>query len=639
MSSIPRRRVLGRKGLPVAPLLCLWLACPGWLACGADEAAPAAEPPASSSVESPNTSPPQAAPALAPEHPTFAEHVAPIVYAECTPCHHDGGSGPFSFTDYETVRAHATQIAEVTASGFMPPWLPARGDGVFVGARQLTDVQRTTLQRWAAQDAPRGDASAEPKAPTYPDGWRLGEPDLVLDTGEAYTLPADGKDVYRNFVITVPAGPMRFVRAVEILPGDPKVVHHGVLRADTTGSVRRLDAADPAAGFDGMIFAGARMPDGRFVGWTPGKQPDPGSDDQAFALRPGTDLVLQLHLRPSGQPEPIQARVGLYLAKRPPTRRALSLELSSTRIDLPPGSTDVHATDSYRLPVPVAVRSIYPHAHYLGKRVEGWAELPDGTRRQLVTIADWDFDWQDEYRYVRPVALPAGSVLHMDWSFDNSADNPHNPESPPVHVRYGAASTDEMAELIFEVEPADPRQLAALDADYGRKFLSAQIDVVRRRLAQAPDDADAYADLGAFMQLRGDSEDALAAFDGAIARDPDHVRAHTERAIVLAKIDRIDEAVAAARRAVAADPEDARAQLVLANNLRKQGNDDDAIAAYRRALALDDDVANAHNNLGIMLERRGDLAGAREHFARAVELSPAQAVFAKNLARVRGAGP
>ncbi len=611
-----------------------------WLslaACGpGTEAPPAADAPQPTPAPSPAAAPD--APIAAPEHPTFAEHVAPIVYAECTPCHRDGGSGPFAFTDYEGVQAHATQIAEVTHGGFMPPWLPDRGDGVFVGARQLTDVERTTLQRWAAQDAPRGEPAREPKPPTYAGGWQLGEPDLVLDTGEPYTLPADGKDVYRNFVITVPEGPTRFVRAVEILPGDPRVVHHGVLRADTTGSVRRLDAADPATGFDGMIFAGARMPDGRFVGWTPGKQPDPGSDDRAFALRPGTDLVLQLHLRPSGKPEPVRARVGLHLAARPPTRRALSLELSSTKIDLPPGATDVHATDSYRLPVPVMVRSIYPHAHYLGKRIEGWAQLPDGSRRELVTITDWDFDWQDEYRYARPVALPAGSVLHMDWSFDNSAENPHNPASPPVHVRYGAASTDEMAELIFEVEPADPRQLEALDADYGRKFLSAQIDVVRKRIAQAPDDADGYADLGAFLQLRGDSEDALAAFDEAIARAPAHVRAHTERAIVLAKLERVDEAVAAARQAVAADAQDSRAQLVLANNLRKQGKDDDAIAAYRRAIELDGDAANAHNNLGIMLERRGDLAGAREHFARAVELSPAQTVFAKNLARVRAAG-
>lgn len=627
MTPLPPIRVAADRRRGLAPLLAGLVV----VACGGDDPAPPKPSP-------PEKTTPDTPPASAPEHPTFADHVAKIVYTECTPCHHDGGSGPFSFTSYAEVRAHATQIAEVTASGFMPPWLPERGHGVFVGARQLTEVEKTTLQRWAAQDAPRGETAAEPSPPKLEGGWQLGKPDLVLDTGTPFELPADGRDIYRNFVVTVPAGPVRFVRAVELLPGDPRVVHHGVLRADTTGSVRRHDAADPATGFDGMIFAGARMPGGRFVGWTPGKRPDPGNDARAFALHPGTDLVLQLHLRPSGKVEPIRARIGLHLAPRPPSRRALSLELSSTEIDLPPGATDVHVGDSYRLPVPVSVRSVYPHAHYLGKRIEGWAELPDGSRRDLVTIADWDFDWQDEYRFVRPVALPAGSTLRMDWSFDNSADNPHNPQSPPVHVRYGAASTDEMAELIFEIEPADPRQLAALDADYARKFLGAQIDVVRKRLKEAPDDADAYADLGAFEHLRGESQAALEAFDAAIARDPKHVRAHTERSIVLATLGRVDDSVTAARRATAADAEDARAHLVLANNLRKQGNADDAIAAYRRAIELDGDSANAHNNLGIMLERRGDLADARAHFARAVELSPAQPVFAKNLARVRAAG-
>jgi Tfp pilus assembly protein PilF len=609
-------------------------------ACGGDttpperktDPAPSARPPAA-------PVPPAAANVTAvPEAPTFAAHVAPLVYAECTPCHHDGGSAPFALASYDDVRDHATQIVELTATGAMPPWLPTAARGVFVGARRLDDGQRQTLARWAETGTPRGDATSEPRPPSYDSGWQLGPPDLVLDTGPAFELPADGTDVYRNFVIAVPPGPTRWVRAVEILPGDPRVVHHGVLRVDPTGTVRRADAQDPLPGFDGMVFAGARMPDGRFLGWTPGKLPTAGSDDRAFRLVGGVDFVLQLHLRPSGKVEPIEAKIGLHFASRPPRKPAVAIELMSTEIELPPGSRDVHARDSYTLPVDALINSVYPHAHYLGHHLEGWAELPDGSRRSLVEIDDWDFDWQDEYRFVTPVRLPRGSVLHMDWSYDNSADNPHNPSSPPQPVRYGAASTDEMAELILEVEPVDPAQMAILDQDYGRKWLAEQAAVVERKLVTHPDDADSHADLAAFRQLMGKSEASITSYRRAIAIDPGHVRALTELGIVLSKAGRGAEAVAQLRAATKADPDDARAHLALANALRKEGETTAAIEHYRRSIALDDSSANAHNNLGIMLEGQGDKVGAGDEFARALELQPSQTVFRKNLLRVRPGG-
>ncbi len=570
-----------------------------------------------------------------PERPTFAEHVAPLVYEHCTPCHRDGGSGPFWFESYEDVRDHATQIAEVTASGYMPPWLPVAGRGEFEGERRLSEVARGTLARWVEQGAAAGDPKQMPKAPRYPQGWQLGEPDLVVETGEPFMLPADGTDVYRNFVIPVPPGPLRFVRALEIVPGDPRVVHHGVLRVDLTGSTRKLDASDPAPGFDGMTFAGAGMPDGRFLGWTPGKRIDPGSEARAWRLQGGSDLVLQLHLRPSGKEQPIHAKVGLYFAKRPPTTPALSMELSNAVIDLPPGATDVHVRDEYTVPLEISVRSVYPHAHYLGRRIEAWATLPDGAKRWLVTIDDWDFDWQDEHRLVRPLRLPAGSTIHMDWTFDNSAANPHNPSSPPKHVRFGPSSTDEMAELILEVEPADPRTLRALDEDFRRKWLAGQARTQEVALEQNPNDAAAAANLGALRQLMGDATAATAAYERALRIDPDHVQANVELAIVLMSASQLPRAVAHLQRAVKVAPDELRAHLTLANALRKQGDDTGAITHYRRALEIDDSSPEAHNNLGIVLEANGKLAEAAAQFERAAALQPLQPVFAKNLTRVR----
>ncbi len=593
--------------------------------------------PADDAGPTPRTSPAEAAEPepTVPEQPTFAEHVAPIVYAQCTPCHRAEGSAPLPFESFDDVRDHATQIVEVTASGFMPPWLPEPGHGEFRGARRLSSVERDTLARWAEQGASSGDLTKAPEAPRDPGGWRLGTPDLVLETGEPFELPADGTDVYRNFVIPVPPGPMRFVRAVEILPGDPKVVHHGVMRVDLTGSVRRLDAEDPAPGFDGMVFAGAGMPDGRFLGWTPGKRPDPGSDARAWRLHGGSALVLQLHLRPSGKVEPITAQVGLHFAERPPTMPALSMELSNGDIDLPPGARDVHVRDRYTVPVDVSIRSVYPHAHYLGRRIEAWATLPSGDRRELLLIEQWNFDWQDEYRLVRPLRLPKGSTIHMDWSFDNSADNPNNPSSPPKHVTYGPASTDEMAELILEVEPDEPRNLAALDEDFRRKWLRGQAEITERLLERSPEDPDIAANLGAFRQLLGDPEAAVAAYERALRNDPDHGQANVELGILLMGQHELPRAVAHLLRATEAAPDDARAHLVLANALRKQGEDERAIAEYRRALECDPDSAEAHNNLGISLQAKGELEEALQHFERAQALQPQTALFAKNAARVK----
>jgi cytochrome c-type biogenesis protein CcmH/NrfG len=572
-----------------------------------------------------------------PAVPTFSEHVAPLVYAHCTPCHHAHGPAPFAFEGYDDVRDHAKQIVEVTTRGFMPPWLPVAGVGPELeGARRLSDVERGTLARWVEQGVPAGDLAHAPAPPRPPKGWQLGEPDLVLETGAPFELPADGVDVYRNFVIPVPSDPpLRFVRSVEIVPADPKVVHHGVLRVDLGGSVRRLDAEDPEPGFDGMVFAGAGMPDGRFIGWTPGKRPDAGSDARAWRLHGGSDLVLQLHLRPSGKPELVTAKLGLRFSHVPPTRPALSMELANGDIELAPGAMGVHVRDEYTVPADLAVRSVYPHAHYLGKRIEAWATLPDGAERRLVTIDDWDFDWQDQYRFVRPVRLPKGSTIHMDWSFDNSAQNPHNPSSPPKHVTYGPSSTDEMAELILEVEPDDPKDLAVLDQDFRRHWLAGQAAIQEATLRRNPSDADAAANLGAFRQLMGDAAGATAAYEQALRIDPDHVQANVELGIVLVAAGKSARAVALLRHATAVAPDQARPHLTLANALRKQGDDDGAIASYRRAIELDTASAEAHNNLGIVLEQKGELAEAATCFERASELQPKQALFRKNLARAR----
>jgi tetratricopeptide (TPR) repeat protein len=386
-----------------------------------------------------------------------------------------------------------------------------------------------------------------------------------------------------------------------------------------------------------MIFAGARMPGGRFIGWTPGKAPDPGSDDRSWRLVGGSDLVLQVHVRPSGKPEPIRPELALHFADRPPTKAALAMELSQTSIDIPPGEKDYRVRDRYTLPADAYVLSVYPHAHYLGRRLQGTAARPDGTIVRLVKIEDWNFDWQDQYRFERPVLLPKGTTITMEYSYDNSADNPRNPWSPPRRVVHGAASTDEMAELILEIEPARPEDYAVLDADFRRKWLHGQAAAFTRALERTPDDPATLATLAALRSQLGEHEEAASLYEKSLALRPEHAPTRVDFAIVLDDLERHDDAEAQLRRAIAQQPELARAHFSLGNVLAARGDLRAAIASLQRAIALDPDHADAHNNLGVAYEKSRRPMDATRSFARAAELSPMSALFRENLGRAQRA--
>jgi tetratricopeptide (TPR) repeat protein len=569
-----------------------------------------------------------------PGPPTFARDVAPLVYAKCSGCHHEGGPAPFALIEYGEVKDHGEQIIDVTARGYMPPWLPRPGELSFEHERErrLTDAEKQLLADWLAAGMPTGELAQAPPPPKFQSGWQLGEPDLVLEAEQAFNLSADGPDIYRNFVIAAPSGAPRFIKAVELQPGPTSVVHHAVTRIDTTGEVRKLDAADPEAGFDGMVFGNARMPGGRFLGWTPGKTPDPGTDERSWQLTSGADLVVLVHLRPSGKPEAIRPKIGLHFATRPPSKVALSMELSSSDLDIAPGEADYRVTDSFRLPADVDIISIYPHAHYVGKQLDGYVMLPDGTRRQLIEIDDWDFNWQDAYRFEQPLRLPKGSVIHMDYRYDNSAGNPRNPSSPPQRVVYGPNSTDEMAELILEIEPVNPAELSLLDDAFMAKWLNGQILTTERKLAAQGDDPQLLSTLAALLARAGQLPAAKGRFEASLAlRDDADIR--VELALVLAALGETPAAETQLDAALALEPEHPRAHLVRGNNAREAGRYADAIAAYERAIAADSTLAEAHNNLGVTYEKLDQPARAAEAFARAAELAPGRGLFHENHGR------
>ena len=323
--------------------------------------------------------------------PTFSHDIAPILYRNCVTCHHPGLNSTFSLLTYADVRPRARLIAAVTKRRYMPPWKPEHGYGPeFQNARGLTDQEIEAIQHWVDEGALEGNAADLPSAPHFVDSFQLGTPDLIIRMPEPYELRADGPDVFRNFVLPIPASTVRYVQAIEFIPGS-RAVHHANLRIDETDTSRQLDEKDPAPGYDGLISTTAHYPDGYFFGWTPGQLP-PKSPELAWRLNPGSDMVVQLHMRPTGVPEHIQVSIGLYFADRPPRLAPAMLRLGKQYLDIPPGAKDYVVTDSYVLPVDLDVYAVQPHAHYRAKEIKGFATLPDGTRQWLLYIRDWDFD-------------------------------------------------------------------------------------------------------------------------------------------------------------------------------------------------------------------------------------------------------
>ena len=381
--------------------------------------------------------------------PTFSRDIAPILYRHCAECHHAGAVAPFPLLTYQDVAKRAQLVARVTAARYMPPWLPSAPH--FQNERRLTEQEIGTLQRWAAAGAPEGSAAETPPPPEFASGWPLGAPGLEAEVRAPFAVPAEGPDLYQCFVIPLPAGPERFVKSIDIRPGNAAVVHHALLFQDITREARRRDTGSGYSCFGTPGFLPARG----LGGWTPGKQPVPAPPGMAETLYPGADLVLQVHYHPTGKPETDRTRVALYFTPDQPRRHLTDIGLGSNRIDIPAGAADYRVTDHFTVPVAVDVIGVIPHAHYICKDMRAYAVLPGGARRTLIHIPEWNFNWQEQYRYRAPIRLPAGTRLEMVFTYDNSATNPRNPNHPPQRVVYGPATTDEMAGLHVEVVPVN----------------------------------------------------------------------------------------------------------------------------------------------------------------------------------------
>ena len=586
---------------------------------------------------------------------TFNADIAPILFANCASCHRPiedppspkAGSSddpicvagaPFSVLDYGAVHRYARAISSAVQRRVMPPWLPEPGHGEFAGERRLRDDQIALIVKWVESGAPEGNPADAPKPPTFSGGWQLGTPDLVLTLPEQYVLqpfdsaqgrPQPGtRDVFRNFVIPVPITTTRYVRAVEFRADHPQVLHHADVAIDLGRVSRALDRAEPGPGFAAMDSAQVY----NVYGWSPGKVPVMEPSDNAWTLNPGADLVLLLHMIAGAKSETVQPAIGLFFSDTPPTRTPISVKLEAHGIAIPAGEPNYVVEDSYVLPVDVEAVSIYPHAHYLGKEMRGTATRPDGSQKDLLWIRQWDFRWQDRYRYRSPVSLPRGTRLSMRFTYDNSAANRNNRHDPPERVRSGPRSTDEMGQLWIEVVPRHAEDAAVLNADFVRRSLVAAIESAELDVRLDPQVAAAHNVLATRYLQAGRVADALAQLEEALRVDPRDAEAHSNLGTVLQAQGRLAEGMDHLRTAVRLKPKDDSVRFNLGAGLLAVGQPDAALREFQTAIALNPENADAHFNLGVILGPRNQLDDAIAHLRRAVEINPLNADAYHNLA-------
>ena len=552
---------------------------------------------------------------------TWSRQIAPIVYRNCATCHHPGGGGPFSLLSYQDARRRAPQILDVTQSRYMPPWLPEPGYGDFADQRRLSNEDLALIRKWVESGTPEGNPAEAPPAPHYDATWQMGKPDLILSVERPYTLAASGTDVFRNFILPYPLAQTHYIRAMEILPAVPQIVHHANVLIDRTASFRRQHPGDWKNGVPGMeleLDAGNTFdPDSHFLFWKPDTPVLVEPEGMPWRLDPGNDLILNMHLKPSGKPETMSAQIGLYFASQPATKQPMLLQLEDDRdLDIPPGVHNFVVQDQLTLPVDVDALGIYPHAHYLGKILEGWATLPDGRRKWLIRIPSWDIDRQSVYRYREPVYLPRGTVLHMRYVYDNSDDNIHNPNSPPIRVRAGNRSVDEMAHLWLQVLPVnvppgspDPRLLL-------------EVAWMRRRLEKQPDDSIAGYNLASALASLGRYSEAETAYEKLLSRRPGDVRVMNGLGAAFEDAGDPEAAERVFTQALSIDPHGCDARFNLASVEVRQSHFQDAEHQLRTMLQDCPADAAAHCGLGVALAGEGDNAAAASEFQSALRMDP-----------------
>jgi len=385
--------------------------------------------------------------------PTFSRDVAPILFNNCVTCHRPGEIAPMSLLTYEDARPWAKAIRDEISEKNMPPWHADAPKGTFHNERLLSDTDRQTLVAWANGGAPRGDPKDLPPTPTFPEGWSTGVPDVVLEMPEAYPLPADGVIEYEYFYIPTNFTGPKWVKSIEVRPGNREVVHHVLVFYRAKPDMTRTPVLRPNQK-DSMLPQRTQgthppradlrdMPQRLIATYAPGTNPQVAPPGTAFRLEPGGIIELQMHYTTTGEATTDRTRVGLVFSKEPSPREVRASHFFNAAFTLPAGASDQAVSTDVEFLQDTTVWGLFPHTHLRGKKWDYKLVLPTGETRPLLSVPRYDFNWQTYYLFREPLQLPKGAKIVSTAWYDNSPANKSNPD-PKSDVKWGDQTWEEM---------------------------------------------------------------------------------------------------------------------------------------------------------------------------------------------------
>jgi len=395
--------------------------------------------------------------------PTYTKDVAPILFKNCTGCHRPGEIGPMSLLTYEDVRPRAKDIRDKIDEGAMPPWHADMPHGTFLNERGLTDQEKSTIFRWVANGAPKGEAKDMPGTPDYPKGWSIGTPDAVFEMQEDYKVPADDVVQYEYFYIPTNFKEPKWVQAIEVRPGNRNVVHHVLVRYRAKPDMQRAPVVKlnpDISGFPPAVHGlhpaiKDDVPVRLLATYAPGTNPQVFAPGTALRLEPGGVLELQMHYTSAGQDETDRTRVGMIFSKDPAPREVRAGQFFNTTLNLPAGAADVKVDADLEFVQDTTVWGLFPHTHVRGKKWQYVLMLPDGSKKTILSVPRYDFNWQTYYMFREPLQVPKGSKIISTAWYDNSPANRANPD-PTVDVKWGDQTWEEMQYTGILFSPAAP---------------------------------------------------------------------------------------------------------------------------------------------------------------------------------------
>lgn len=386
--------------------------------------------------------------------PTFSDNIAAIVYSNCTKCHREGGIGPFKLESYQDVMNNGLAIKAAVTAGYMPPWPPDTTYSRFSHERTINSQQINDIATWVDAGMPEGNPSNAPQPPTFSNASELSQTPSVTHRIPTYTITS-AQDDYRAFVIQNPATVDQAITEVEFMPGNRKIVHHILMYYDTTEICKQLDDSDPLPGY--TAFGGIGNSNAKQVGgWVPGAGPLKLPTNFGMPSYAHGYYVIQIHYAPgsAGMKDSTQFNL-VYKPITPTMREVYQLPILNHFTSLSNGPLFVAANqkkkflENFQLPFPISVLGITPHMHLIGRDKTVWAKKPGQDTLKLIRIKDWNFNWQGQYNFRKMLTLSAGTLIHSESNYDNTASNPYNPNDPPQNVTAGESTVNEMMMTFF----------------------------------------------------------------------------------------------------------------------------------------------------------------------------------------------